>query len=79
MALTEYNFTPGVNRDGIVLTQTVTAVAGAATTLGGTYGLRLLVDDAVTPSKSQLLQYIDILQQRIKQDTWPPTMATNAG
>ena len=79
MALTQYDFAPGQSREAMALTQTVTAVAGAATTLGGTSSIRILVDDAVATSKSQVLIALDIMQQRIKQDTWPPSTATNAG
>ena len=79
MALTQLDYKNGDDRTTLAVTQTVTAVAGAATTLGGTSNIRILIDDAVALSKNDVMKAIDIIQQRIKHDTWPPTLAINAG
>lgn len=74
MALNEYNLNVGVNDPtGVAWTQTVTAVSGGATSLGGTTAIRLLVDDAVTPSKTETVRLLYSLINYITQDTWTPS------
>ena len=72
MALREYNINPGEDKVAVVETGTVTAVTGGATSLGGTIELRLLVDDAIAPSKQEVLRALEMIEQRIVEDTWPP-------
>lgn len=78
MALKEWNMFPGVTKETIVENASVTAVAGAASTLGGTYSVRVLIDDVVALSRSDVDRAIDIFQQALKQDTWPPTLVSFA-
>jgi hypothetical protein len=40
--------------------------------LGGTIGVRVIVDDAVVPGKSDAIRLIDAAKQFVIEDTWPP-------
>lgn len=72
MALKEWNIALGGDKVSIVKNASVTAVTGGASTLGGNYEMRLLIDDAVATSKTEVLRAIEALEQRITEDTWPP-------
>ena len=74
MALNEYNINVGVNDPtGVAWTQTVTAVSGGATSLGGTTAIRLLIDDAVTISKVEAIRLLEVLENYIVTHTWTPS------
>lgn len=72
MALKEWNAVVGTDKISITKNDSVTAVAGGATTLGGTTAIRLLIDDAVAPSKNEVIRELTAIVQRITEDTWPP-------
>jgi len=72
MALNQFDLAVGTDKVGVTFTQTVTAVSGGATSLGGTVAMRLLIDDAVTPSKLEAIRLIEILEYYVTEDTWPP-------
>lgn len=71
MALTEFNLGNDYDKVALVKNTTVTAVSGGATTLGGTYGVRLLVDDTVALSKQEVLRAIEVLEMAIIEGKWP--------
>lgn len=71
MALREYNVNPGQNMLDITKNTSATAITGGATTLGGTVEVRLLIDDAVAPSKLEVLRAIEALEYMVTQDNWP--------
>lgn len=73
MALKEWNIAPGGDKVSVGENTSVTAVTAAASSLGGTYGVRVLIDDAICTDKAQMLRLIDIIQQTLVQNTWPPT------
>lgn len=73
MAARQYSFTPGPNeKTGIIDTGTLTAISGGATSLGGTVGARLLIDDAVMTSKAEVMRALALVRQRIMERDWPP-------
>lgn len=41
--------------------------------IGGGVGLRVVLDEGVMPSKSHVLRALQTVEQRIVEDTWPPT------
>lgn len=71
MALREFNINPGQDKVAVVKNSSATAVTGGATSLGGTIGIRLMIDDAVVTSKLEVLRAIEVLEGRIVEDTWP--------
>ncbi|CAB4121102.1 hypothetical protein UFOVP6_19 [uncultured Caudovirales phage] len=73
MALNQYDLPLGGDKLAVTFTQTVTAVTGGATSLGGTSAIRLLIDDAVTISKTDALKLIEILEYFVVERTWPPS------
>ena len=73
MALRQYDIAVGQDKVGVTGTGTVTAVTGGASSLGGTTGIRLLVDDAVTVTKQEALRMWEVLGIRLVEDTWPPS------
>lgn len=74
MALNEYNVNLGAtDPTAVTWTQTVTAVSGGATSLGGTTAVRLLVDDAVAISKTDILKLLEVLEYFVTTDTFPPS------
>jgi hypothetical protein len=48
-------------------------VTGGASSLGGTIQMRLIIDDAVTTSRQEALRAMIAFEQRIIEDTWPPS------
>ena len=64
----QYDSTPRAVEDGSNIATTL----GAAS-LGGTIGLRVIVDDAVLTSKEQALAALDVISERITAQTWPAT------
>lgn len=72
MALRQYDIAVGQDKIGVSETGTVTAISGGASTLGGTTGIRLIVDDAVTLTKQEALRMIEILEIRLTEENWPP-------
>jgi hypothetical protein len=73
MALRQYDIAVGQDKVGVTETGTVTAISGGAGSLGGTTGIRLIVDDAVTVTKQEALRMVEILEIRLTEDTWPPS------
>ncbi len=73
MALNQYDLPLGGDKIAVTFTQTVTAVSGGATSLGGTSAIRLLVDDAVAISKVDILKLIEILEYYVVEHTFPPS------
>lgn len=73
MALRQYDINPGQDKVGVAETGTVTAVTGGASSLGGTIQMRLIIDDAVAPSRQEVLRAMLVLEQRIIEDTYPPS------
>lgn len=72
MALKEWNTKPGDDKVAVQKLASVTAVTGGATSLGGTTGIRVLVDDAVITSKHDALRLLNIIEQKLTEDAWPP-------
>lgn len=73
MPLREWNINVGQDKVAVTKNTSGTAVSGGATNLGGTIGMRLLIDDAVTGmSKQEALRQLEVLSQRVIEDTWPP-------
>lgn len=72
MALNEYNLTVGTDKVGVTFSQTVTAVAGGATSLGGTTAVRVLIDDAIVPSKLEAVRLQEIMEYFLTEKPWPP-------
>jgi hypothetical protein len=72
MALRQYDIAVGQDKIGVSETGTVTAISGGASTLGGTTGIRMIVDDAVTLTKHEALRMIEILEIRVTEENWPP-------
>lgn len=72
MPVREWNVPLGADKIGVTKNASPTAVAGGAGSLGGTVMVRLLVDDAVTTSKLDIMRALEILEQRIVEDTYPP-------
>ena len=71
MALTELNITNGQDKTTLTKNTTATAISGGATSLGGTIGARLLIDDAVITSRLDALKLIEILKYKISEYNWP--------
>ena len=72
MAVREYNYTPGQDKISITDTATATAVSGGAANLGGTIGLRIILDDAVMTTREGAYLAIEIIRQRMLERNWPP-------
>lgn len=64
----QYDATPRSVADGSNIATTL----GAAS-LGGTIGVRVIVDDAVLTTKEQALMALEIVCDRITKQTWPAT------
>lgn len=62
----QYDSTPRAVEDA----SNVATTLGAAS-LGGTIGVRVIVDDAVMTSKAEVLRHIDTVVQVITEQTWP--------
>lgn len=62
----QYDSTPRAVEDGSNIATTL----GAAS-LGGTIGVRIIVDDAVLTSKEQALMALETISERITKQTWP--------
>lgn len=73
MPLRQYDIAVGQDKIGVSETGTVTAISGGASTLGGTTGIRLIVDDAVVLSKQEAMRMIEVLEIRLTEETWPPS------
>jgi hypothetical protein len=73
MALSQYDLPLGGDKVAVTFTQTVTAVSGGATSLGGTSGVRLLIDDAVVLSRVDALKLLEVLEYYVTEHTWPPS------
>jgi hypothetical protein len=52
--------------------QSVAVTLGQAG-LGGTIGVRVIVDDAVLTSKVQVLAALEAIENAISKETWPAT------
>lgn len=72
MALRQYDIAVGQDKIGVTETGTVTAISGGASSLGGTTGIRLIVDDAVTVTKMEALRMVEVLEIRLTEENWPP-------
>lgn len=64
----QYDSTPRAVEDGSNIATTL----GAAS-LGGTIGVRIIVDDAVLTSKEQAIMALDQIGKLIVKQTWPAT------
>lgn len=73
MPLRQYDIAVGQDIVGVSETGTVTAVTGGAANLGGTTGIRLIVDDAVVTSKQEAYRMLEVLAKRLFGETWPPS------
>lgn len=62
----QYDSTPRAVEDGA----NIATVLGAAS-LGGTIGVRIIVDDAVLTSKEQALMALEQIGKAIIKQTWP--------
>lgn len=62
----QYDSTPRAVEDGSNIATTL----GAAS-LGGTIGVRVVVDDAVLTSKEQAVAAIETIVEAIIKQTWP--------
>ncbi|MEA3264600.1 MAG: hypothetical protein U9R07_14065 [Pseudomonadota bacterium] len=62
----QYDVTPRSVADGSNIATTL----GAAS-LGGTIGVRVIVDDAVLTTKEQAIMALEIAFDRIVKQTWP--------
>lgn len=62
----QYDSTPRAVEDGSNIAKTL----GAAS-LGGTIGVRVVVDDAVLTSKEQAVAAIETIVEAIIKQTWP--------
>jgi len=72
MALRQYDIALGQNKLQVAETGTVTAVSGGATDLGGTTGIRLILDDAVVLTRHEALRMLEVMEQRLTESVWPP-------
>lgn len=74
MALRQYTFRPGQQKEDVRATSTgtVTAISGGATSLGGTVGMVVIIDDAVITSKSDASLGLELIEQMLPEITWPP-------
>jgi len=64
----QYDSTPRAVQDGSNIATTL----GAAS-LGGTIGVRIIVDDAVLTSKEQAIMALEQIGELIVKQTWPAT------
>lgn len=71
MAVTEFNIAVGNDKVAATKNTSCTAVTGGASTLGGTTAVRLLVDDAVAPSKLEVMRALEVLEGLIVENKWP--------
>lgn len=62
----QYDSTPRAVEDGSNIATTL----GAAS-LGGTIGVRIIVDDAVLTSKEQAIMALEQIVKQIVKQTWP--------
>lgn len=62
----QYDSTPRAVEDGSNIATTL----GAAS-LGGTIGVRIIVDDAVLTSKEQAIMALEQIGELIAKQTWP--------
>lgn len=62
----QYDSTPRAVEDGSNIATTL----GAAS-LGGTIGVRIIVDDAVLTSKEQAIMALEQIGELIVKQTWP--------
>lgn len=72
MALRQYTFRPGQQKEDVRATETttVTAVAGGATSLGGTIGAVILFDDAIL-DKSGANLALELFEKLLAESTFP--------
>ena len=75
MPLRQFTFRPGQQKEDVRATSTgtVTALAGGATTLGGTVGVRIVFDDAVIQDRATAHAGLKLLRQVMREATWPPS------
>jgi hypothetical protein len=73
MSLRQYTFTPDQQKEDVRATSTgtVTAIAGGATSLGGTIGVVVIFDDAVVTDKSQANLALELVEQMLAEINWP--------
>lgn len=62
----QYDVTPRSVADGSNIATTL-----GAGSLGGTIGVRVIVDDAVLTTKEQAIMALEIAFDRIVKQTWP--------
>lgn len=62
----QYDSTPRAVEDGSNIATTL----GAAS-LGGTIGVRVIVDDTVLISKEQAIAALETISEKIVKQTWP--------
>lgn len=74
MALRQYTFRPGQQKEDVRATSTgtVTAISGGAASLGGTVGLVVIFDDAVITTKSDANLGLELVEQLLPEISWPP-------
>jgi len=64
----QYDSTPRAVADS----SNVAVTLGVAS-LGGTVGVRVIVDDLVVTSKDAALRHLDTVMMKIEAGTWPPS------
>ncbi len=73
MPVREYNAALGNNKLDLTRNTTLTAATGGATALGAGQNVRVIIDDTNAPSKYEVLRALEVITQRVIEDTWPQT------
>ena len=74
MALRQYTFAPGQQKEDVRATSTgtVTAISGGAANLGGTVGVVVIFDDAVITNKAGANIALELFESLLSEIPWPP-------
>jgi hypothetical protein len=74
MALRQYTFRPGQQKEDVRATSTgtVTAISGGAGSLGGTVGVVVIFDVAVITNKADANIALELFENLLSEISWPP-------
>lgn len=73
MPVREYNLRPGDGKLTLQRNTSLTAATGGATSLCGTFQLRVAVDDSVATSRQEVLRALQVVIERVTEEPqWPP-------
>ncbi|MGN6122857.1 MAG: hypothetical protein ACTHOJ_07860 [Sphingomonas oligoaromativorans] len=57
--------------DAVLPAQKLNVTKSTVGGLGGTIGLRIVIDDTILPGRADAMRLIDAAWQKIVEDTWP--------